>query len=278
MRDKILDYKRYLAAFLIAPLFIISGRLILNIILTVNPKLEEYSNIVGVVVALVIGLIVVVIILLCKGSIGRFTLKSYFSGVFFYMLPFTLFCLYHILTSMKWIFIDNYERYTEHFLGDFITELCICIMVAITEEIVCRCAVLNCLLGRDNDISKKKIVAACIYSAILFGLIHMPGYFAENGASVASALWGTVLACLGGYIFAVIYLKTKNIFSVMTLHFGWDFALYCKAAMCKERYRFGGSYNFTPYQTAIIVVMVIIATIVLFKSEKEELLLKDNCS
>ncbi|MDE6312717.1 MAG: CPBP family intramembrane metalloprotease [Lachnospiraceae bacterium] len=147
-------------------------------------------------------------------------------------------------------------------------EILNCFTTAAAEEIVFRCGMLNFLLMGNDNVTKKKEVFVCIYSGLLFGIMHLPNIFID---SLDTVLWTILLGSFIGYVYGIIFLKTKNLPAVVILHAVWDFTAFCNGAMIREKYRFSGSYNFMHYQIPIILIMVIIMTMVLYKSKKEEL-------
>ncbi|MBQ9887536.1 MAG: hypothetical protein IJM37_11875 [Lachnospiraceae bacterium] len=157
MNEKVIDYKRYLEAFFLTILYIVCGGLIIYIIIKLNQKTADYIEILNEVAKLIMALITVVLILLFKGFFGKFNWKSYLKGLFIYMLPLTFFDIYHIVTSVKWVFFEHFERYTEHFAGNFIMLSCICITTAVTEEIIFRCGIFN-YLRRENNKGRRAFV------------------------------------------------------------------------------------------------------------------------
>ena len=80
-----------------------------------------------------------------------------------------------------------------------------------------------------------------------------------------------VYGCLIGFVYTVIYIKTKNIFVTMTLHFLWDITSEWNAMMIYQKFRNGGEYSFLSRQIPIIILMTIIAGVILWRSKSEDL-------
>ena len=59
-----------------------------------------------------------------------------------------------------------------------------------------------------------------------------------------------------------IFLRTKSVGAVITLHFLWDFADFMNHMMIVERYRYGGSFNALALQIPVLIVMLVIAVFV----------------
>lgn len=266
---------RYLLAILLILMYGIYGTLIMSAIININQELVNSYELAASFVNIVIAITTMVILLFVRGNFGKFTFKSYVYGLGIYALPMVLFMLYYCFQAVKWIFFEHLALYPSQIRNIFCTSLFYCITVGIVEELVFRCGILNCLLHKTNQ-SKAKIVIACIFSGLLFGLVHFMNVFTDTESTLENKVWTIVLGCFIGFVFAVIFLKTKNLVVVATLHFGWDFTAFCNSEMIREKYRFGGSYNFMHYQIPIIIIMTVITIIVLCKSKREQLTLGEN--
>ena len=89
-------------------------------------------------------------------------------------------------------------------------------------------------------------------------------------------IWSTIIfGCIVGFVWSVIYLRTKSLWSVILLHFAWDFSEYCNYMMAIERYRYSGSYNFLVRQIPVIIIMLIVAIVILHRNNSNKLL---NCT
>lgn len=64
-----------------------------------------------------------------------------------------------------------------------------------------------------------------------------------------------------------IFLRTKSVGAVITLHFLWDFADFMNHMMIVERYRYGGSYNALALQIPVLIVMLVIAVFCMYKRQ-----------
>ncbi|MDE6313903.1 MAG: CPBP family intramembrane metalloprotease [Lachnospiraceae bacterium] len=266
---------RYFFAIILTLMYCIYGTLIMSIIINFNHELVNHYELVASVVNIVIAVTMVAILLFLKRDFGKVTLKSYVCGLGIYALPMMLFMLYYCFEATRWIFFEHVALYTTGIKNIFCTSLFYYITVGIAEELVFRCGILNCLLYKTNQ-SKKKIAIACICSGVLFGMMHLMGIFTDTESTLENKVLTIILACCIGFVFAVIFLKTKNLVVVVILHFAWDFTTFCNSEMIREKYRFGGSYNFIYRQIPIIIIMTIIAIIVLCKSKREQLALGQN--
>lgn len=88
--------------------------------------------------------------------------------------------------------------------------------IGVYEEVVLRGMVLNKMLekwGRD----KKGILGAVLLSSLLFGLLHLVNLIGKPWLVVATGTQ-VVYALFLGIFFSAIYLRTKNLWSVIILH------------------------------------------------------------
>lgn len=264
--------KNVCAVFLLLPYYLVPF-IINSVIVNCNEKwFFSHYELIESVLNICIFTVTLLILLHFKGNLGKLSLKSFIQGLVF-SLPIVLFCIYFSSEAIKWIFFDKRDLY---YSKRFVTAFCInvfwYITVGLSEEMVFRCGFLNYLLDKNHENTKKRECFACIYSSFLFGIVHFMNYFSMD-MEFRIVLYTVGAACLVGYIFAVIFLKTKNLAVVMILHSAWDFTTYCNEKMIVEKYRYSGSYNFYHYQVPVLIVMSVVATVLLYKSRAEELAL-----
>jgi membrane protease YdiL (CAAX protease family) len=97
-----------------------------------------------------------------------------------------------------------------------------CLLIGIAEEFLCRGWLLNEFLERFSN-SKKNIVLSIILSSVIFGLMHIVNISA--GQTLVETIIQIINATFLGVFFALIYYKTKNIWSVVIIHAFWDFGV-----------------------------------------------------
>ncbi|QMS84673.1 CPBP family intramembrane glutamic endopeptidase [Candidatus Xianfuyuplasma coldseepsis] len=90
-----------------------------------------------------------------------------------------------------------------------------CVSIGFFEEVIFRGALLMVLLQRFEH-SQKGILYAIIGSSMLFGVVHLVNLFA--GASVGQTLLQVGYSFLMGMLFAVVFLKTHNLWYSVLLH------------------------------------------------------------
>ena len=99
-----------------------------------------------------------------------------------------------------------------------------CFLIGVAEEFLCRGWLLNEFLERFGE-TKKGVWYSIIVSGLIFGLMHL-GNIYSMGQSIPTTLGQVVSAAATGIFFGLIYYKTKNIWTVVTLHGLWDFSLF----------------------------------------------------
>jgi membrane protease YdiL (CAAX protease family) len=95
-----------------------------------------------------------------------------------------------------------------------------CISIGFFEEVVFRGIILIFLLQRFSN-TKKGMYQAIVLSSALFGLIHLVNIF--SGADVGSTILQIGYSFLMGMMWAIVYLKTRNIWYSILLHATYNF-------------------------------------------------------
>lgn len=248
------------------------GNLIMSVIVKIKNYQVESYEVANTLVNIIISATVIGILIFVKGKFGKVSLKSYFAGIGIYALPMTLFLIFSFMDAIVWILGKGRWFYPPNFSEIFWINLILCISIGVNEELVFRTAVTNCLF-RERSYSKARIVIGCIYSAIVFGIMHIPNFLTDTQTEMKAKICNIVFVGVIGFVFQVFYLKTKNILVVMTLHTVWDFVTILNRMMVTQRYGDGGKYVFMNRQIVILVVMSIIADVILWKSKSEDLTL-----
>lgn len=86
------------------------------------------------------------------------------------------------------------------------------LFVGINEEVWVRGLVLNGLMKKYE---KNSIWKSIIISSLIFGLVHLPNILFVEPLTL---LIQVINAMCGGILFATIFIKSKNIFSVIVIH------------------------------------------------------------
>ena len=124
-----------------------------------------------------------------------------------------------------------------------------CLLIGLVEEFLCRGWLLNEFLERFSN-SKKNIIISIVLSSLVFGFIHIFNVF--TGQSLLDTLAQIANATLAGVGFALVYYKTKNIWSVVFLHGFWDFSV-----MIGESIYLTDCYNTKPTSEIVLYTIII---------------------
>lgn len=95
-----------------------------------------------------------------------------------------------------------------------------CLSIGFLEEIIFRGAIFVYLLESFSG-KKRGTLISIVISASVFGLMHIANLFA--GASIVGTLLQVGYSFLMGILWAVMYLKTSNLWLVMILHTTYNF-------------------------------------------------------
>lgn len=126
-----------------------------------------------------------------------------------------------------------------------------CLATGFAEEIIFRGIGLQFLLQRLPQTLKGTILAVLL-SSLVFGLMHLFNIF--GGSGVGNTLLQVGYSFLMGAMWAVLYLKTKNIWLVMILHGLYNF-------FGQVLFELGSVIN--RYDTVTIAITVILAVLVM---------------
>lgn len=123
-----------------------------------------------------------------------------------------------IIIGIASVFVSNLGiKLSElNFLGfpHFIIFTINMILVGANEEIWMRSLVLNALISKYGT-DKKSLWKAIIISAVIFGLIHIPNIFFMEPLTL---LVQVINAMSAGILFAVIFIKSNNIWAGIIIH------------------------------------------------------------
>lgn len=165
----------------------------------------------------VFGMIFVLIIYLLGNikKIGLFNKKGFCGGMFL-GLPMLFLIIYYLLGYYN---IWNYRMQSFEVSGIFVVILHV-LSISFFEEIEFR-AVLYLGLLKHRSKKKGSIVTAAIVSSVLFGVGHVSNGFENHIQAILFVINATVL----GLFWSSIFIKVKNIWSVIFLHALADFVV-----------------------------------------------------
>lgn len=139
-----------------------------------------------------------------------FISKGFFTGIM-YGIPF-------FIIGVASIFVSNvgldWEQLSFLGISHFLIFTINMIFVGANEEIWMRSLILNSFISKYGA-SKKSLWKAIIMSAIIFGLIHIPNIFFMEPLTLMVQV---INAMSAGILFAVIFIKCKNIWAGITVH------------------------------------------------------------
>ena len=190
---------------------------------------------------------VVFVIILC--SLGYKTLLR-FNGPLIKSLMIILPGLFIAINNFPIIaYLDIRAAITEptYTIYLFIVE---CISIGFFEEVVFRGIILIFLLQRFSS-TKKGTYQAIVISSALFGLIHLINIF--SGADVGNTILQIGYSFLMGMMWAVVYLKTRNIWYSILLHTTYNFF---GLVLFRLGYVNGRYDNITIITTVLLALMV----------------------
>lgn len=120
------------------------------------------------------------------------------------------------------LFISNINGVIGARPGNIINMTIYCLLIGISEELMCRGWVQNSFLKRYGK-SKKGVLISILLASLVFGAMHITNYFAGNTLleTAAQVLQTTSL----GFLFGVIYYKSGNIWTPIILHTVYDFSI-----------------------------------------------------
>lgn len=256
--------------------FLLYKMLILSLIMNCIPVMRNHSDL-AILILNIIDIMSIIIVLSCfKINISRGNAKSYLKGIGVYGIVIVVFSIFYSVQAICWIFSGHIGLYGQDIIIDVVINLFLYITVGIEEEMIFRGVVLKCIFDRKNSetkVNKKyNVILGCLYSGILFGLAHIENFIFDVDTPIIIVLCTIIFGICIGFVFAVIYLRTKSIWAVVSLHFLWDFSEYSNHMMIIEKYRYSGSYNFLLRQIPVIIIMMIIAIAILLKNDEKKLL------
>jgi membrane protease YdiL (CAAX protease family) len=119
-----------------------------------------------------------------------------------------------------WLIVDGWMWQTlplDAFLGTLWVTLLINVLVALGEEISFRAYLLT---GLERAWGRWPGLAIMM---VVFGLVHLPAYMAQEMQSLVLVL-AIALAAVMGLLFGLTYLRTGSLWLPVGIHFAWNFA------------------------------------------------------
>jgi membrane protease YdiL (CAAX protease family) len=115
------------------------------------------------------------------------------------------------------------SAYKDFNIGNFVNLLFLCGLVGVAEEYLCRGWLQNEFIERFGS-TKKGIIASIIVSSIVFGIMHITNALLTTQGFVTT-VFQILQAIASGFMFGVIYYRSKNIWTVAFMHGFFDFSV-----------------------------------------------------
>ena len=186
--------------------------------LTLNPLIRQFDDVWADVVRYLVTVAITILLmrLIWKKNVFSFKCPKLFKGLFTFGLV--------GLVGAVGAFVFSYEMVDvmpaiEMIVGVVLMNLAI----AISEEFLFRGVILNVLLKAYSE-KKKSIHSAVLVSCAIFGLRHFLNLITKPDALIMTCAQAAFTFMAGTYLCAV-YLRTKNIWVCVLIHFLEDFAV-----------------------------------------------------
>jgi membrane protease YdiL (CAAX protease family) len=181
-----------------------------------------------------------------------------------YLIPISVTILVYALVS------SNYLNYKNTSVSLIIYTLLIAFIQTVSEELIFRGILLNNILKNTNNLSK-----AVIYSAILFGALHLFSLIKTNDYS--SVINQVIMATMAGIFLGSFFVFCRNIYYVAFLHLLINIPAYFKRITAAGTIENTNDVSLSLADTLISSFMVfvlyspflLIGLFILFKAKKE---------
>lgn len=176
-----------------------------------------------------------------------------------------------LLLIIAILFLSNVEGAVGARPGNILNLILYCILIGISEELLCRGWIQNSFLKRFGK-SEKGAFLSILFASLVFGFIHITNVFAGNTIleTVAQILQTTSL----GFLLGMIYYKSGNIWTPIILHATYDFAIMTaevgafKDCVILDDPTFSSTLA-TFYSTLILILLYIVQGLKVFKWDEE---------
>ena len=160
--------------------------------------------------------LVLIVLLLFKNSYVFTQEREKYLDSFKYAKPELIFSGIFLLVSLVMLSQEHVS------VSTVLNLLLYCFFIGVVEEFLCRGWLLNEFLERFSD-TKKGVIKSIVLSSLVFGAIHFTNMI--DGQGFAETFVQVINASVSGMFLALVYYKTKNIWTVVTMHAIWDFSL-----------------------------------------------------
>ena len=175
------------------------------------------------------------------------------------------------------ILLGNSDALINNSFINIVTLLLYCIFIGITEEFMCRAWIQNEFIERYGKTRRQVIISICLAS-LIFGIIHLSNLL--TGQTLLETVMQVLQATSGGMLFGAVYYRTKNIWSVVTIHAFWDFAILLGEMGTIKDCTYGTPTNgiiiYNIISTIPIILVDVVAFIILMRKTKIEPLINKD--
>ena len=138
-----------------------------------------------------------------------------------------LFFLLILIIAIFFQFASNYqppEKNIIEALPMIVYFFIITLAIGIYEELLCRGLLFNSFKIYFGN-TKKGVYLSAIFSSLIFGIMHLTNLI-WSPSLIISTICQVIYATFVGFLFCVIYYRSKNLISCMLLHGIFDFTAY----------------------------------------------------
>lgn len=168
------------------------------------------------------------------------------------LLGFTL--IVFTILQMALIYSNALDKNIVFNLITMLNTVIYCISIGLWEETLCRGLLLTNMLKKWGN-TKKGLVISIILSSVIFGGLHIISAF---NAGLIPALIQVSYASIMGILLAIIYIKTKSLWSVIVLHIILNFSAYSMP------YLVPGSIGNPPYFIIFLILFNVLWLVLSF--------------
>ena len=194
------------------------GSMLISLDLSSLAEYHKYGS--DIIIELFYAILVLIVMLLFKNAYVFTNKKERLFKSLFMASPVILFSTIVLVTNVTSVSMSNPEVITS---SNIVSLLMLCALIGITEEFLCRGWLQNEFLERYGD-TKKNVLISIVLSSFIFGVMHLTNVFSTS-QNIFETLLQIVNAMSIGFLFGILYYKTKNIWSVIILHAFYDFSI-----------------------------------------------------
>lgn len=132
-----------------------------------------------------------------------------------------------LIIAIFFQFVSNYQSPEKNIIGALpmiVYFFIVTLAIGIYEELLCRGLLFNSFKIYFGD-TKKGVYLSAILSSLIFGIMHLTNLI-WSPSLIISTICQVIYATFVGFLFCVIYYRSKNLISCMLLHGIFDFTAY----------------------------------------------------